>query len=670
MSKPFHLTLAVAFLLCATLALAQVYPDLPPPSGEQRPTNMLAFSVGSLIIDMGDRQIENTYVADQTLQGEFNLKVYGYAVRLLHSNIPLYWAIAANKPKDGVDFIAQSHRILPTANYSSAGPGVWGSTQSQLNSFRGGPLIVSSNFASSALSVLNDWIAEQGSTPGMAKSIVIYELDQNMDIDIRHTLLHKPFLFVSAASGDPFNFMVQPNILAYAGLIEGPLGVGHYEVINDTTQIELFDASTCYTMFSEPHIIYDISNSSYCPRCIPSVPKYRSALFKFIESGGNFAAQCAGVASYENSLWASQYKPEPGVEGAFFSTVGIFGLGNSGNEWGSGLDANNPSVADQSIIYPHPDLPAVQFVGSLSGHEPGTLAEFFVLGDYSKPETNYIKNFGHSLAENSLRGAAYMKYANGDGTQNLNITLPQSRTAFVVTGAKIGNYSLGGMVYYIGGHSWWQPLLGTTPRNANSPTGYNDYSALMNGRRLFMNLVLTPSTRPANCLLSLCPNNFTCPSAPYLGTCQTCECIDNQQKVIDDPSLCGTCELCQNGNCEVDASLCTSCEECLPDSSSGHWNCQPLTTPNCTGDGGLTPAQKGAIAGGVIGGVIGGLLGAGALAAAGVIAWKLLKKPPPPPEAPAELTFDGTDGVAHDNVTWVDPVKTFESGLATAHNGV
>jgi len=244
--------------------------------------------------------------------------------------------------------------------------------------------------------------------------------------------------------------------------------------------------------------------------------------------------------------------------------------------------------------------------------------------------------------------------------------LPSTRTAFIVAGAKIGNFSLGGMVYYIGGHSWWQPLLNGQP-DLFSPTGYDDYSSLMNGRRLFLNLVLTPSTRPADCSLSICPDNFACPSDPLLGTCQTCQCVNNEEIISNDPALCGTCELCQGGYCVVERSLCSSCEECKPDSSSGHWDCIALTTANCTGDG-LSAGEKGAIAGGVIGGVLGGLLGALAIAAAaGFIAWKLLKKPPPPPDIPAEINFDGNDGVAHDNTTWVDPVKTFTSGLADAH---
>ena len=79
----------------------------------------------------------------QALSGTpFNITAYGLVSALLHTNIPVKWAIAAGKAKDGIDFTAKAQRIFPTAASVSN------------FSFRAGPFIVPASFTNKALPIL------------------------------------------------------------------------------------------------------------------------------------------------------------------------------------------------------------------------------------------------------------------------------------------------------------------------------------------------------------------------------------------------------------------------------------------------------------------------------------------------------------------------------------
>ena len=91
---------------------------------------------GSLVIPMDN--------AHQALSGTpFNLRAYGLVNALLHTNIPVKWAIAAGKAKDGIDFAAEAQRLLPTTLAASN------------FSLRSGPFIVHRDFTNRALPVMS-----------------------------------------------------------------------------------------------------------------------------------------------------------------------------------------------------------------------------------------------------------------------------------------------------------------------------------------------------------------------------------------------------------------------------------------------------------------------------------------------------------------------------------
>jgi len=71
-------------------------------------------------------------------------------------------------------------------------------------------------------------------------------------------------------------------------------------------------------------------------------------------------------------VWQSQYLPEQNVPGAWLSSGGVKGLGNTFNEWG-GISTN------EDLSYPNPDVPLAQFLDGISGNEPGTVSEFYLL---------------------------------------------------------------------------------------------------------------------------------------------------------------------------------------------------------------------------------------------------------------------------------------------------
>ncbi|MDG1399075.1 MAG: hypothetical protein P8P88_11880, partial [Polaribacter sp.] len=208
------------------------------------------FDSGTLIIPM-----------DNSLQasgGDFNLKVYGLIVHLLHADIPLKWSIASNKSKNGKDFSAIS-KIVNSTNTPTN------------RDFRSGPIIITPGYESQALTVINNF----------GNSVNIYELkENNKPIEIAENLAHKP---KGAIFNNGGNAKIHRKAYQEAGLIEGT----HFEEVSSAASI---NGSSCYTFASEPHTKPgDISTTI--------VNNVRT----FVQNGGNFLAQCEGVEAYANS---------------------------------------------------------------------------------------------------------------------------------------------------------------------------------------------------------------------------------------------------------------------------------------------------------------------------------------------------------------------------------
>ena len=285
-----HGSLGVACLvlaagLSAHVAMAQ---DTPGPS----PNNELILA-GSLVIPMDN--------AHQALTAPFNTQAYGLVNALLQKKVAVKWAIKAGKAKDGIDFTANALRLQPSVLASAS------------NDFRAGPFIIPKAYAAIALPVINAY----------GQNVAVYQLTQDVTVDIRYTLLFKPRIAVNAT-----NSAIHTDILTRAGITQ-------YDVISDFSLL----SAACYTLACEPH------NGS---------PAGVAAINSFVLSGGNFIGQCASVLTYENN-----------TPGGYISTGGI-------------VSSNRNTV----IAYPNPDLAFSQYEGALTP-SPGGSVEDFSLGGSS-----------------------------------------------------------------------------------------------------------------------------------------------------------------------------------------------------------------------------------------------------------------------------------------------
>ena len=369
--------LLAAVVLCG-ISTAAADPDLPGAAA-----NVESIPSGSLVIPMDNSK--------QNLVAPFNLKAYGLVNHLLWNNVPVKWAIAAGKAKDGIDFSGTAERVLPTA--VAAGP----------LDFRGGPFIVTPEWASFALSLASSY----------GSQVAVYRLTAGTTADVRYTLTQKRKI---AALDDGGNADIHTTILDEAGFVLGT----HYDVILATTLLTV-NANSCYTMVSEPHFGETAPNSD------PQAQAVRA----FLNSGGNFLAQCAGLITYENNP----------THGHFLTTLGV--------------DSNN---LNETLTYPNADLSYSQFEGVLI--DPGGSERDFRLAAGSA-----LHNNGHAHAQNT----------------------PTTNT-WAATAAKLTG-GIGSIVYYLGGHDFAGSTIGE-----------------VNGRRMYLNAVMTPGARPGNCGLDFTPD--------------------------------------------------------------------------------------------------------------------------------------------------------------------
>ena len=217
---------------------------------------------------------------DAGLQSGDNNRVrraYGLAVRLLHADIPLKWIINPSKSsRTDVDFSASARLRSPsTSGYSN-------------RDFRTGPLAIFPGYESQALSVIS----------GYGNSINVYELEFATTVPVNSDLTHKPKVLVEQSQ----NPDIHTSILSAAGLSSGT----HY----NTGALTSVDANSCVSLITVPH------NSS-----ISSTQ--RNAIRGFLQSGGNFFAQCAAIRGFQGSdpraFLNSGFQDNPGISGFQYS---------------------------------------------------------------------------------------------------------------------------------------------------------------------------------------------------------------------------------------------------------------------------------------------------------------------------------------------------------------
>ncbi len=274
-------TLLITLIHAPNRAFAQ---DLPFPSSNQQ-----LVPKGSLVIPMDNDK--------QSLVGPFNIRAYGLVNDLLQNDIPVKWAIRAGKAKDAVDFTAMAGQVSPSAGAPA------------LASFSGGPFVVHEAYATQALA-----------RAALFPTVTVYELTEDILVDVRHEMTFKPLAFVNAT-----NSSIATDVLDAAGISD-------YVIGNDFSLL----TGSCYTLVMEPHTD---DNSGV------------SAVRSFLQSGGNLLAQCRSVDTYEND-----------VNGKFVTTLGL-AENNIGN----------------ALAYTNPDLPFSQFVGALDPAPGGSHQDWELL---------------------------------------------------------------------------------------------------------------------------------------------------------------------------------------------------------------------------------------------------------------------------------------------------
>jgi gliding motility-associated-like protein len=312
-NKTCRIIFSVLVLFLSLDALAQK--DLPNP-----PSNFQLIKAGCFVVPM-----DTIYQAIVPAgQAHFNLKAYGLVNQFLQNGIPVKWAIRSSKNRDDIDFTATAQRYSP------------GFVAASSMDFRGGPFIVPDTILPCGLST-RQIISNFGN------NVAVYLLTNDVTVDIRYTLTHRPKIAVFNNGG---NQLIHTKILDAAS-------IPNYDVMDAANISSLIN---CYTFVSEPHA--DTNQITW-----PVVTAVRN----FVMNGGNFLAQCHAVNSYENK--------------AFFHTT-------------SGISIVNSVITH---LYPNADLAYSQMHGPLQQNEGGSIHNWTL-----KPGSNWLSYAYRSVSHTGI----------------------------------------------------------------------------------------------------------------------------------------------------------------------------------------------------------------------------------------------------------------------------
>jgi len=281
------------FLIPSVVSICEypgLHPDLPnPPHLELK-----SFPKDTWLIPMDNKQYDS--------QGNFNLAAYGFITRILHENLDVYWIISGCKSHpDGIDFTVSVRRIYP----------LWNEVPHRFEHFKYGAFaIIQPHFAYRVYKRF----AEESESLGLEPP-KIFEMEEQMILEVRHKLKQKPRVAVLATRDEP-NF--HTDIMKSAGLIEGK----HF--FNDVDITE----NSCYSLVSHPGVDLDDDAT------------LANNVLDFVKSGGNFLAQDKAALIYEQKHFLMNSKTTT--------------LVNANTKWSKSGEVLFGSVR-------HPDLAYLQF---------------------------------------------------------------------------------------------------------------------------------------------------------------------------------------------------------------------------------------------------------------------------------------------------------------------
>jgi hypothetical protein len=349
---------SIVFLFLSISWVQAQNKDLPGPS-----QNLRNIAVGSYIIPMDNTYQPGTNPKGLVAPGLFNLKAYGLVVFLLNNQVPLKWCIRVGKFKDDPDIQTYSEQIKPIT--------VPGGVSTN---FRAGPFIIEAVDTTGVAGLIETYYNLQGLTGNYRPRV--YRLTVNQpNVDIRYDMTG--YIMRAAVLNDGGRQSIHLAFMTAASI-----PVNNYRISNGTDLV-----GSCFTFASEPH------NDNYGPAVDAAITGIKS----FVNAGGNFLAQCAGVSNYENSTL-----------GRFQTTTGI---------------AISNSAMGTALLYPNPDLSYSQFEGSFSGTLGGTVQNWQILSVGANNEHDHAKGTGDFAFHIA---ASVSKFGTGRG----------------------------GMVFYLGNHSF------------------------------------------------------------------------------------------------------------------------------------------------------------------------------------------------------------------------
>jgi len=276
--------------------------------------------------------------------------------------------------------------------------------------FISGPMVISPSDTTAARTVLNSY-----NTPLLAaEKIKIYKTAESISADVRYTLTHKPYI---AVYNDGGNQAIHIAYLTAAGI-----GVSRYQALASGTAI---DTLSCFTFSSEPH--WDHVGDPYTTNDALRVNNLKF----FLETGGNFLAQCIAVEAFE------EYQANN-----FQSTNGFFESGDAGTAL--------------NLQYTNSDIAIMQIHGGFLD-DGGSL-------------NSWALNTGSSWKSPTYKGIYFLKNVIGDAA--LDTLVHVSATKIVPPD------QIGGNLTYLSGHNYDGSTIDQ-----------------INGRRIYLNNLFVPALR-------------------------------------------------------------------------------------------------------------------------------------------------------------------------------
>ena len=271
--------------------------DLPGPS-----SNLQTLPSGSYVIAMDNTNQLNA-------GGYFNMKSYGCVIHLLNQFVKVKRVILAGKAKDATDFSVDATQVKPTLGTSG------------VKNFKAGPFVI---FLADTAGVAN-LVQGFNNTQTSANFVRLYRTNADVTVDVRHNLTG--FVPKAAILNDGGNQAIHVAYMTWAGIT----------TLNYAVHAGANLVSLCFTFASEPH------NGNSGPVVDTTIVRIKS----FVQSGGNFLAQCEAIANYENNSL-----------GRFQTTNGI-AVVNKALETTDG--------------FPNPDLAYNQFEGAFVALQGGSV---------------------------------------------------------------------------------------------------------------------------------------------------------------------------------------------------------------------------------------------------------------------------------------------------------